>query len=207
MSKKCVSRWDAFLYISVTISCEKCSIRQINKMFWPFLRIMSKIQIPRILGTGKQTADFPVRQKRAVNIWTRPCGPERAWLQLNKAVRYILYAWSGLASRRLIPPCFSNREQRNTELQNNGNLYPKKLSAVGSFYGTILNPRKRLKTLGFKQANNLFPLVGSHTLLRASRELARKKSREDIGFWSVKDMASMGCRDVTRQQTCPLYQP
>lgn len=64
----------------------------------------------------------------------------------------------------------------------NENLNPTKLSAVGSFYRTILNPRQRLKTLGFKQANNSFPLVGSHPLLRASRELAREKSREDIGF-------------------------
>ena len=71
----------------------------------------------------------------------------------------------------------------------------------------LLNPRKRLKTQGFKQVNNSFPFIRFHSLLRASRELAREKSREDIGFWSVKDKASVGCRDVTNQQTCPLYQP
>ena len=71
----------------------------------------------------------------------------------------------------------------------------------------LLNPRKRLKTLGFKQVNNSFPHIRPHPLLRGSRELAREKSREDIGFWSVKDMASKGCRDVTSQQTCTLYQP
>uniref|UniRef100_UPI003FEE4989 hypothetical protein n=1 Tax=Parasutterella excrementihominis TaxID=487175 RepID=UPI003FEE4989 len=59
----------------------------------------------------------------------------------------------------------------------------------------LLNPRKRLKTLGFKQVNNSFPHIRPHPLLRGSRELAREKSREDIGFWSVKDMASKGCRD------------
>ena len=68
----------------------------------------------------------------------------------------------------------------------------------------LLNPRKRLKTLGFKQVNNSFPFIRPHPLLRASRELAREKSREDIGFWSVKDMASMGCRDVISQETCTL---
>ena len=72
----------------------------------------------------------------------------------------------------------------------NSNLNPTKLSAVRSFYRMLLNPRKRLKTLGFKQVNNSFPFIRPHPLLRASRELAREKSREDIGFWSVKDMAS-----------------
>lgn len=62
------------------------------------------------------------------------------------------------------------------------NLNPTKLSAVRSFYRILLNPRKRLKTLGFKQVNHSFPLIRSHPLLRASRELAREKSREDIGF-------------------------
>ena len=71
----------------------------------------------------------------------------------------------------------------------------------------LLNPLKRLETQGFKQVNTLFPVIRSHPLLRALRELAREKSREDAGFWSVKDMASVGCRDVTRQQTCILYQP
>ena len=89
----------------------------------------------------------------------------------------------------------------------NENLNPTKLSAVRSFYRILLNPRKRLKTLGFKQVNHSFPLIRSHPLLRASRELAREKSREDIGFWNVKDKASVGCRDVTSQQTCTLYQP
>ena len=46
----------------------------------------------------------------------------------------------------------------------------------------LLNPRKCLKTLGFKQVNNSFPFIRPHPLLRASRELAREKSREDIGF-------------------------
>ena len=71
----------------------------------------------------------------------------------------------------------------------------------------LLNPLKRLKTKGFMQVNNSFPVIRSHPLLRALRELAREKSREDIGFWSVKDMASAGCRDVTSQQTCTLYLP
>ena len=71
----------------------------------------------------------------------------------------------------------------------------------------LLNPLKRLETQGFKQVNTLFPVIRSHPLLRALRELAREKSREDAGFWSVKDMASVGCRDVTSQQTCTLYQP
>lgn len=64
----------------------------------------------------------------------------------------------------------------------NHNLNPTKLSAVRSFYRMLLNPRKRLKTLGFKQVNNSFPFIRPHPLLRASRELAREKSREDIGF-------------------------
>lgn len=64
----------------------------------------------------------------------------------------------------------------------NQNLNPTKLSAVRSFYRMLLNPRKRLKTLGFKQVNNSFPFIRPHPLLRASRELAREKSREDIGF-------------------------
>ena len=71
----------------------------------------------------------------------------------------------------------------------------------------LLNPRKRLKTLGFKQVNNSIPVIRSRPLLRVSRELAREKSREDIGFWNVKDKASVDCRDVTSQQTCTLYQP
>ena len=71
----------------------------------------------------------------------------------------------------------------------------------------LLNPLKRLETQGFKQVNTLFPVIRSHPLLRALRELAREKSREDAGFWSVKDMASVGCRDVTSQQTCNLYRP
>ena len=66
--------------------------------------------------------------------------------------------------------------------QENANLNPTKLSAVRSFYRMLLNPRKRLKTLGFKQVNNSFPFIRPHPLLRASRELAREKSREDIGF-------------------------
>ena len=66
--------------------------------------------------------------------------------------------------------------------EENSNLNPTKLSAVRSFYRILLNPRKRLKTLGFKQVNHSFPLIRSHPLLRASRELAREKSREDIGF-------------------------
>lgn len=99
------------------------------------------------------------------------------------------------------------KRKRNTLLSANCYLNPQKSSAIRSFYGTILNPRKRLKTQGFKQDNNSFPLIRSHPLLRASRELAREKSREDIGFWNVKDKASMGCRDVISQETCTLYQP
>lgn len=68
----------------------------------------------------------------------------------------------------------------------------------------LLNPRKRLETQGFKQVNNSIPVIRSRPLLRVSRELAREKSREDIGFWSVKDMASVDCHDVTSQQTCTL---
>lgn len=64
----------------------------------------------------------------------------------------------------------------------NADLNPTKLSAVRSFYRMLLNPRKRLKTLGFKKVNNSFPFIRPHPLLRASRELAREKSREDIGF-------------------------
>ena len=64
----------------------------------------------------------------------------------------------------------------------NHNLNPTKLSAVRSFYRMLLNPRKRLKTLGFKQVNHSFPFIRPHPLLRASRELSREKSREDIGF-------------------------
>ena len=71
----------------------------------------------------------------------------------------------------------------------------------------LLNPRKRLETQGFKQVNNSIPVIRSRSLLRTSQELAREKSREDIGFWNVKDKASVGCRDVTSQQTCTLYQP
>ena len=71
----------------------------------------------------------------------------------------------------------------------------------------LLNPRKRLETQGFKQVNNSIPVIRSRPLLRVSRELAREKSREDIGFWNVKDKASVDCRDVTSQQTCTLYQP
>ena len=89
----------------------------------------------------------------------------------------------------------------------NQNLNQKKLPAIRSFYRMLLNPLKRLETQGFKQVNTLFPVIRSHPLLRALRELAREKSREDAGFWSVKDMASVGCRDVPSQQTCTLYRP
>ena len=71
----------------------------------------------------------------------------------------------------------------------------------------LLNPRKRLETQGFKQVNKSIPIIRFRPLLRASRGLAREKSREDIGFWNVKDKASVDCRDVTSQQTCTLYQP
>ena len=93
------------------------------------------------------------------------------------------------------------------EQLRNVNLNPRILSAVRSFYRMLLNPRKRLETQGFKQVNNSIPVIRSRPLLRVSRELAREKSREDIGFWNVKDKASVGCRDVTSQQTCTLYQP
>ena len=89
----------------------------------------------------------------------------------------------------------------------NFNLNQKKLPAIRSFYRMLLNPRKRLETQGFKQVNNSIPVIRSRPLLRVSRELAREKSREDIGFWNVKDKASVDCRDVTSQQTCTLYQP
>ncbi len=72
--------------------------------------------------------------------------------------------------------------QQATISDINVDLNPTKLSAVRSFYRMLLNPRKRLKTLGFKQVNNSFPFIRPHPLLRASRELAREKSREDIGF-------------------------
>ena len=89
----------------------------------------------------------------------------------------------------------------------NLDLNPRILSAVRSFYRMLLNPRKRLETQGFKQVNNSISVIRSRPLLRASRELAREKSREDIGFWNVKDKASVGGRDVTSQQTCTPYQP
>ena len=54
----------------------------------------------------------------------------------------------------------------------------------------LLNPRKRLKTQGFKQVNNSFPLVQSHPLLRASRELAREKSNV-LGFSPTSCMAAV----------------
>lgn len=101
----------------------------------------------------------------------------------------------------------TNIAQVESHVKQNRNLNPKKLSAVRSFYKMLLNSRKRLKTQGFKQVNHSFPLIRSHPILRASRELAREKSREDIGFWNVKDKASVDCRDVTSQQTCTLYQP
>ena len=71
----------------------------------------------------------------------------------------------------------------------------------------LLNPPNPLKTQGFEQVNKSIPVIRFRPHLRVSRELAREKSREDIGFWNVKDKASVGCRDVTSQQTCTLYQP
>lgn len=76
----------------------------------------------------------------------------------------------------------TNIAQVESHVKQNRNLNPKKLSAVRSFYRMLLNSRKRLKTQGFKQVNHSFPLIRSHPILRASRELAREKSREDIGF-------------------------
>ncbi|NBI68317.1 LysR family transcriptional regulator [Pseudoflavonifractor sp. 60] len=52
------------------------------------------------------------------------------------------------------------------------------LSAIRNFYRILLNPPNPLKTKGFKQVNNSIPVVRSCPLLRASRELAREKSRE-----------------------------
>ncbi len=95
-------------------------------------------------------------------------------------------SWDELKSEA--PFCGGKWDQRKLKeylIQScniNFNLNPTKLSAVRSFYRILLNPRKRLKTLGFKQVNNSFPFIRSHPLLRASRELAREKSREDIGF-------------------------
>ena len=86
----------------------------------------------------------------------------------------------------------------------NINLNPRILSAIRNFYRMLLNPPNPLKTQGFKQVNNSIPVIQSCPLLRASRELARET---DMGFWNVKDKASVGCRDVTSQQTCTLYQP
>lgn len=79
-------------------------------------------------------------------------------------------------------PTLEDTTQLKKENNQKKNLNPTKLSAARSFYGMLLNPRKRLKTQGFKQVSNSFPLIRSHPLLRASRELAREKSREDIGF-------------------------
>ena len=89
----------------------------------------------------------------------------------------------------------------------NSNLNPSILSAIRNFYRMLLNPPNPLKTQGFEQVNKSIPVIRFRPHLRVSRELAREKSREDIGFWNVKDKASVGCRDVTSQQTCTLYQP
>ncbi len=95
-------------------------------------------------------------------------------------------SWDELKSEA--PFCGGKWDQRKLKeylIQScniNFNLNPKILSVVRSFYRILLNPRKRLKTQGFKQVNNSFPFIRSHPLLRAIRELAREKSREDIGF-------------------------
>ena len=89
----------------------------------------------------------------------------------------------------------------------NNDLNPSILSAIRNFYRMLLNPPNPLKTQGFEQVNKSIPVIRFRPHLRVSRELAREKSREDIGFWNVKDKASVGCRDVTSQQTYTLYQP